>query len=265
MSRIIFIFLAFILSACQNVSEKQQACPRLDTAQIKSIVQTDPKWPIPIRAPGPIQSFSDMRGVVLHFPLKVSAGGEARIRKMIIEEIKYVEKANGELAVAEIRAHRDDGEVIHAVNLAQGRAIVSVADLTGAKIVDRSKSETGVLVVQQMALASRADGLLVIADYVLKDEAGNIYTMNAELEDFFSCQKTLVNVCACPNFFGYCDDSNYPDCATESCNFGNAQCEARVEISCPGFCVRDGLPGVCFYVPLVESCGCFVIKTPDEM
>lgn len=245
-------------------SQAEQCAP-IDSGKIQSIDMPEPQWTIPLKSPGPIHSFAEMKGVVLSFPMRVDPMGRASVRRMIIEDIRYVEKPNGELAIAEIRGQRDDGKIIHAVNLAQGRSILTPKDLLGVKIFDRSLSEQGLLVIKHLALAARADGLLVITQYQLVDDAGNVFEAQHELDGLFSCPKTFVNVCACPNFLGYCDDDNYPSCANESCNFGNATCVAKVEISCSGFCARGGLPGFCLYFPVIKDCGCVVIKTPDEM
>lgn len=277
------MLMTALLSGCQNTStaeinqgnslasgeainsDTSNFCAAIDSGEVKSMSMPEAKWTIPIRDPGPIHTFADAKGLVLSFPMRVDANGKATIRRMIVEHIQYVEKANGELAIAEIRGQRDDGKLVHAVDLAQGRKISTPADLVGVKVLDRSISESGLLMIKHIALASREDGLLVITEQRFEDEAGKVYELNRALDRMFSCSKTFVNVCACPNFFGFCDDSNFPNCASESCNFGSATCAAKVEINCSGFCTRDGLPGFCFYLPVLKNCGCFVVKGPDEM
>lgn len=276
MLRYILIVVFFLNSACSNTlthySERNKttppnpavSCGLVGTDDIKKIVNTPAKWTIPVRKPGPITSFDDMRGVVIPFPVRVDKNGTATMHRMILESIQYVQIASGELAVAAIRGQRDDGKIINAKNLAEGRQINTPQDLIGTKILDRSMTESGLLTIQSIGFSSRDDGLLLISHYRLLDEAGRYYNFTGELNNLFSCSKTFVNVCACPKFLGYCDDDNYPNCATESCNFGNATCAAKVEISCPGFCVLNGNPGICVQVPLTQKCGCFAPKLPEE-
>lgn len=268
MLRFILLLSLFLLFSCTRTlpamdSGKADLCGPVDPGNIQSIDMISPVWTIAVRKPGPITDFSDMKGVVLSFPMRVDPDGKATVRRMILDSIQYVKTAEGELAVAAIKGQRDDGKIIDAQNLAHGYPINSPRDLIGVKIFDRSLSEKGPLIIKDIQLATRVDGLLVITKQHVIDDMHHSY--KSELAAPFTCSKTFVNVCACPKFFGFCDDANYPNCATETCNFGDATCEAKVEVSCPGFCVRDGLPGFCFRFPVLNDCACLVIKGPDEI
>lgn len=245
----------------QTISNSAALCGPLVSTQITSVQLVEPQWSIPIRPPGPIASFSDMRGTVLTFPPQVDTDGEATIRRMVVDSIQYVEKENGELAVSEIKGQYDDGEIVDATGLATGRVLSGPQDMIGVMLYVRTLHDRGPLLIEDIRLETRADGMLVIADQTLVDETGQVYTGVAS----GSCPKTLVNVCACPNFLGYCNDSNYPNCSSEQCNFGGATCEAKVEVACPGFCFDENYnPGYCMYSPGLKDCVCAGLKTPDD-
>jgi hypothetical protein len=261
------VWLSLALASCAGTKGRARqleplVCGQEGSPAIREVRAPAPAWTVPVRSPGPIARFDDVRGTVFTMPLRPNDQGIAVAHRIIVERVRYVKNAAGELAVAEIKGQRDDGTPLDVKGLASGQPIAHVEELRGARIFIHDAYERGMFTIESIELRTREDGMLVIGPGVLVDERGQRYAIAVDID----CPTTLVNVCACPNFLGYCDDDNYPDCANEKCNFGNATCQARQEVACATtLCARDLLPGFCAYLPGTSSCICIVPKTPDEM